>query len=313
MESNKNFPLQTQDNNVPPVQAVEAPTSANENINYPNYPQNQIIQINVHNNNDINYQNNNNYYNDNKNTPETYNNKDKNTIQSTNQVIQKDEHDSSIEYDLKSKFLMKVYGIVFFQYIFIFILVLIFQLQTLKDFILEHEALFWAFLGITILILIILIIIFECCPKVLWEVPCNYIALFIFTFFLGFACAFIGSFYHFQGVVAAITCIIAICIGSFCIGLFNKGINAKIWYFILASIICIIIHYAIMALVFRSYYYIFLYESGYAILYAVIIAVDTITIKESGNLDGYIAGAIILDIDILRLFLMFLYMFGKKK
>ena len=109
MESNKNFPIQIQDNNVPPVQAVGEPTSANENINYPNYPQNQIIQINVHNNNDINYQNNNNYYNDNKNTPETYNNKNINTIQSSNKVIQKDEHDSSIEYDLKSKFLMKVY------------------------------------------------------------------------------------------------------------------------------------------------------------------------------------------------------------
>jgi FtsH-binding integral membrane protein len=42
------------------------------------------------------------------------------------------------------------------------------------------------------------------------------------------------------------------------------------------------------------------------------IAFDTINIKKHFSLDDYIAAAIILDIDIIRLFLILLKIFGSK-
>ena len=68
-----------------------------------------------------------------------------------------------------------------------------------------------------------------------------------------------------------------------------------------------------MALIFRSYYYIFLYDTIFAIIYALYIAFDTINIKQNLSCDDYIAAAIILDIDIIRLFIILLRIFGSKK
>ena len=218
-----------------------------------------------------------------------------------------------INYDIESKFLMKVYGIVLFQFIIIFGLTLIFQIKSIKNYIQGHESFFWAFFAISLFIIIFPVILFECCPRTLQSVPYNYIILFAYTIFLAIFCAFLGSFYHFQAVLGVITCIVAICIGSFCIGLFNKGGDAKAWFFIISSLICLALHYGIMALIFRSYYYIFLYDTIFAIIYALYIAFDTIIIKQNLSCDDYIAAAIILDIDIIRLFIILLRIFGSKK
>ena len=95
-------------------------------------------------------------------------------------------------------------------------------------------------------------------------------------------------------------------------GLFNKGDNVKTWYFIISSVICLAIHYGIMALIFRDYYFIFLLDTAFAILYSIFIAFDTINIKKKFSCDDYIIAAIILDIDIIRLFIVFLRLFGFK-
>jgi len=327
MDLNNDIALNVENNNPPPpLPAVGAATLSNENINYPKIPQNDAqnngYEITVQ-NNDNNYADNNrnfnnyvldnnvnNYYNNNQ-------NKELNYIQSSSDVnVKADNLNSSfhinlfIDYDIMSKYLMKVYGILLFQFIFIFALVLIFQIQSIKDYLHGNVAFLWAFLGISIFVIVFTYLLFVCCPDVLRRVPCNYIILFILTFFLGIFCAFIASFYHYQAVLGAITCVIAICIGSFCIGLFNKGGNIKAWFFIISSAICLVIHYAIMALIFRSYYYIFLYDTAFAILYSLYIAFDTIVIKESYSLDDYILAAIILTIDIIRLFLILLKIFG---
>ena len=208
---------------------------------------------------------------------------------------------------------MKVYGIVLFQFIIIFALVLIFQIETIRDYLHDEEPLFYTFLGISLLAMIFPAIIFECCPNILRKVPNNYIILFTFTLFLAIFFAFIGSFFHFQIILGVITCIIAISIGSFFIGLFNKGNAPKVWYFILSSVICLIIHYGILALIFRDYYFIFLLDTAYVILYSIVIAYDTITIKKKFSCDDYIVAAIILDIDIIRLFISLLRLFGFKR
>ena len=322
MESNNNIPIQVQDNNAPPLAAGGAVTDPNQNANYPYYPpnnaQNQGMQVIVHNNNYID-NNNGNVYN-NMNNDIYSNQKDLNNYRSSDQVNVKPESMSSgyqftffVDYDLTSKFLMKVYGILLFEFLFIFALVLIFHIPSVKDYIYETPAFFWAFLAISLFMIVFILLLFECCPNVLRSVPCNYICLFIIAIGFGFLCAFIGSLFHFQAVLGAITCVIAICLGSFLIGLFNKGGNLQFWYFIISSLTFLAMHYGIMALIFRSYYLIFLYDTGFAVLYSLYIAFDTITIKKTFSLDDYILASIILTIDIIRLFLILLKYFGDRK
>ena len=318
MESNKNIAIQVADNNAPPIPTVGAANSPNQNVNYPYYPQNndknQGMQVIVQNNNyidkNINAYNNMNNYN-------YSNQKDLNNFQSSDQVHVKQENlnpdlqsNTSIDYDLSSKFIMKVYGIILFQFIIIFALVLIFQVESVKEYVKEKPAFYWTFFVISLFMIILIFTLFECCPDVLRKVPCNYFCLFIITIGFGLLCAFLGSFYHFQAVLGAITCVICICIGSFCIGLFNKGGDLKAWFFIISSLICLAIHYGIMALIFRSYYLIFLYDTIFAILYSIFIAFDTINIKQNFSLDEYIFACIILTTDIIRLFTILLRKFG---
>ena len=216
-----------------------------------------------------------------------------------------------IDYDLSSKFLMKVYGIVFFEFLIIFGLVMIFQIQSIKDYFHEHSGLFLALLGISIVVVFIFLVIFSYSKDLLRKVPANYIALFFVTIFLGIFCALIASFYNFIIVLGTITCVISISIGAFCVGLLNKGYGAKFWYFIISSLIALIVHYAILALILRSDYLYLLYCTIYALLYSFYIAFDTIVIKEGLSLDDYIYGAFILTIDIIRLFILLLQIFGQ--
>ena len=317
MESSNNFPLKVEVNNNPPIPAGGPFTLSNDNVSYPNLSknddQNKGVSITVQNNNEINE---NISYNKNRNDPYIKPSNELNNIESPNKVDSRVESlniSFHINYDIESKFLMKVYGIVLFQFIIIFGLTLIFQIESIKNYIQGHESFFWAFFAISLFIIIFPVILFECCPRTLQSVPYNYIILFAYTIFLAIFCAFLGSFYHFQAVLGVITCIVAICIGSFCIGLFNKGGDAKAWFFIISSLICLALHYGIMALIFRSYYYIFLYDTIFAIIYALYIAFDTINIKQNLSCDDYIAAAIILDIDIIRLFIILLRIFGSKK
>ena len=317
MESNNNIPINRQYSNYPPVPAAGEVVDPNQNQNYPYYPQNntknQGIQITIHNNNHID-NNGNAYNNANYNKPNELNN-----FQSSGQIIVKQENlsqgfqfDPFVDYDLSSKFIMKVYGILLFQFLIIFALVLIFQIESIKNYIFETPAFFWAFFGISLFVIIFTFALIECCPKVLRGVPCNYICLFIITIGFGIFCAFLGSLYEYQAVLGAITCVIGICIGSFCIGLFNKGGNLKSWFFIISSLICLAIHYGIMALIFRSHYLIFLYDTIFAILYSAYIAFDTIVIKKTYSLDDYILACVILTVDIIRLFTILLKIFGNK-
>ena len=305
-------------NNNPPSPIVEGyNTQSNININNQNLQftdeQNQGIQIAIHNNNyvmnpnlnnDDIYQINPPYVENKVNKPSERNN-DLNVSNSSFHM------NFFIDYDLSSKFLMKVYGIVFFEFLIIFGLVMIFQIQSIKDYFHEHSGLFFALLGISIVVVFIFLVIFLCSNELLRKVPANYIALFFVTIFLGIFCALIASFYNFIIVLGTITCVISISIGAFCVGLLNKGYEAKFWYFIISSLIALIVHYAILALILRSDYLYLLYCTIYALLYSFYIAFDTIVIKEGLSLDDYIYGAFILTIDIIRLFILLLQIFGQ--
>ena len=309
--------LPVQNNNPPPPIVEGYNTQSNININNQNLQftdeQNQGIQIAIHNNkyvmnpnlnNDDIYQINPPYVENKVNKPSER----KDDLEVSNSSFHMN---FFIDYDLSSKFLMKVYGIVFFEFLIIFGLVMIFQIQSIKDYFHEHSGLFFALLGISIFVVFIFLVIFLCSNELLRKVPANYIALFFVTIFLGIFCALIASLYNFIIVLGTITCVISISIGAFCVGLLNKGYGAKFWYFIISSLIALIVHYAILALILRSDYLYLLYCTIYALLYSFYIAFDTIVIKEGLSLDDYIYGAFILTIDIIRLFIFLLQIFGQ--
>ena len=205
----------------------------------------------------------------------------------------KESDTSSIINDkLKSNFLIKVYGIL------------------LSSYIKTHPALYWSIYIITFIAYMIMLIAFLVNPENLNKVPINYFILFLMTIFLGLFCGVIASLYKYEIVICAITCVIAISFGSFCVGFFIKINNIKFWHLFVPSVVCLIIHYIVMILIFRKNYLYFFYCSLCALVYALAISADTIIIKEELTVDDYILGAISLTLDIIKLFIMILYYFG---
>ena len=323
METN-NIDLKPQPSNhfAPP------PQQSNDNINFQQYPQttngNGCVSVainniyNYDNNYNNNYTNNNQYYNPNPSQNKVvYNIKAENNIQNNKLNVNAPsitviEYHYFDNYDLTSKFLMKVYGIVAFEFIIIFGLVMIFQINSIKTFFLDNAGVFWGLMMVSLLFYIIIMIIYECSPKLLRSVPCNYILLILITIALAIMCALIGCVYQFQAVCGAITAVVAICIGTFLIGLFDKGSNIKFYIIFLVSLLFLGIHYGLMAAIFRSHYMLFLYVTCGTGVYSLFIAIDILAIKETFSLDDYILASLILTIDIIRLFLFVLKFIGNR-
>ena len=217
---------------------------------------------------------------------------------------------SSINDKLKSNFLIKVYGILLFQFIIIFGFVLIFQIKSISSYIKTHPALYWSIYVITFIAYMVILIAFLANPENLNKVPINYFILFLMTIFLGLFCGVIASLYKYEIVICAITCVIAISFGSFCIGFCIKINNIEFWHLFVPSVVCLVIHYIVMILIFRKYYLYFFFCSLVALVYAFVISADTIIIKEEYSVDDYILGAISLTFDIAKLFIIILQYFG---
>ena len=217
---------------------------------------------------------------------------------------------SSINDKLKSNFLIKVYGILLFQFIIIFGFVLIFQIKSISSYIKTHPALYWSIYVITFIAYMVILIAFLANPENLNKVPINYFILFLMTIFLGLFCGVIASLYKYEIVICAITCVIAISLGSFCIGFCIKIDNIEFWHLFVPSVVCLVIHYIVMILIFRKYYLYFFFCSLVALVYAFVISADTIIIKEEYTVDDYILGAISLTFDIAKLFIIILQYFG---
>ena len=217
---------------------------------------------------------------------------------------------SSINNKLKSYFIIKVYGILLFQFIIIFGFVLIFQIKSISSYIKAHSVLYWSIFVITFIAYMVILIAFLVNRENLNKVPTNYFVLFLMTIFLGLFCGVIASLYKFEIVICAITCVIAISFGSFCVGFFIKNYNIEFWHLFAPSVVCLVIHYIIMILIYRKNYLYFFFCSLVALIYAYIITADTILMKEELTIDDYILGAISLTFDIVKLFIIILEYFG---
>ena len=244
-----------------------------------------------------------------------YNTNDNHTINSAENVkqnvyiVQSQEAPDSIYLNIRNRFMLKVFGILIFQLVFTFAIVLICQIKIIKDFLLSQIILGICLMCICSFVYIVAFIIFLCSPNLMRRVPTNYIILFITTICITVDLVYICIYYQPEIVFAAISFLIAISLAMFMIALFNK-IEIGYCNIVLIGLLFLGLCYGILAAIYRNYYLYFLYCLIGGIIYALFIAYDTILIRDFLSIDDYAFGALTLYFDIIRLFLLILKIFG---
>ena len=218
---------------------------------------------------------------------------------------------NSIQLRIRSKFMIKVFGILLFQLIITFACVLITQIEKIKWYLQSNITLSIVLLCVSIFIYLTAFIIFTCNPKLTRKVPINYIILFTITVSFTVLVSLISSVYSFQCVLGAMVYLIAICLAIFCIALFNK-IDITYLAMALISLSFLALSYGLLAIIVRNYYLIFFYCILVAVLYAFFIVYDTILIRDHFDIDDYIFAALTLYFDIIRLFILILRILGSR-
>ena len=268
------------------------------------FNKNNINIMNINNKNNIN---NYNQYN--------FNNINHNRDQVNNvEIIHSEKDNQKIDEIIRNQFVRKVYGILLFQFIFTFSLILICQIKVIKKFLYQYPKLYISLMIISSIIFIVSFIIFICYPSFLRKYPQNYIFLFLFTISETILLIYVSILYSFYCVLGSIIFIIGICVVIFLISCINK-ISLKFIYIclIIAGILGII--YGILALIFRNYYFEFLFCLIGAILFTLILVYDTQTISQLNQnyitIDDYIYAALVLYTDIIRIFIQIIKILGR--
>ena len=212
---------------------------------------------------------------------------------------------SKIYLSIRSKFMLKVYGILLFQFIFTFGIILLCQIKIIKQYLLSQKILCACLMGVFLFIYLISFSIFLCKPDLMRRVPINYIVIFSITICETIVLTYLSIFFQLEIIVSAITFLTAICLAIFFISLFNQ-IDIKYLYMTLISLFFCALNYGILALIFRNNYLHFLYCLIVAILYIFFIVYDTILIRDEFDIDDYAYGALTLYFDIIRLFIVIL-------
>jgi FtsH-binding integral membrane protein len=220
--------------------------------------------------------------------------------------------DLAINISIRSKFMLKVFGILLFQFLITFAFIFITQIEKIKLYLFNHYILCLVLFIISLVLYVTSFIIFSCKPSIIRKVPANYIILFLITISMTIMLVFISIEYSFQYILGATTFLIAICLAMFSIALFNK-IDIKYFTISLVAFMFLAITYGLLALIVRNYYLIFLYCMLGGIVFALFIAYDTILIRDKFDIDDYIFAALTLYFDIIRLFIFILRILGSRK
>ena len=230
------------------------------------------------------------------------------------EIIHSQNDNQKIDEIIRNQFVRKVYGILLFQFIFTFSLILICQIKVIKKFLYIHSKLYISLMIISGIIFIVSFIIFICYPSFLRKYPQNYIFLFLFTISETCLLIYISILYSFHCVLASIIFIIIICVVIFVISCMNK-ISFKFIYLCLIIAVILGIIYGILALIFRNYYFEFLFCLIGAIFFTLILVYDTQTISQINKsyitIDDYIYAVLVLYTDIIRIFIHIIRMIGR--
>ena len=233
----------------------------------------------------------------------------------SNEVIispSQNNYDLAITSYIKRNFMLKVFGILLFQFLITFAFIFITQIEKIKLYLFNHHVLCLVLSVLSLVLYVTSFIIFSCKPSIIREVPVNYIILFLITISMTIMLVFISIEYSFQYVLGATSFLIAICLAMFSIALFNK-IDIKYFTIILVVFMYLAVGYGLLALIIRNYYLIFLYCMLGGIVFSLLIAYDTILIRDNFDVDDYIFAALTLYFDIIRLFIFILRMLGSRK
>ena len=224
-------------------------------------------------------------------------------------IESKDPETLKIYLSIRSKFMLKVYGILLSQFIFTFGIILVCQIKIIKQYLFLHKTLCISLLSASLFVYLFAFIIFLCRPDIMRRAPINYIVIFLITICETMIVAFISITYLPEIVIAAITFLTAICLAIFFISLFNL-IDIKYLYMTLIALFFCALNYGILALIYKSNYLYFLYCLIAAILYILFIVYDTTVIRDEFDIDDYAYGALTLYFDIIRLFIILLQILG---
>ena len=299
---------------------VEIPISNNPDKNIGLNEELPKVEIN-YNNNENNKSSNekpNNELNNNSISFQDQNNKDSSSRMDNSKRESKDvpifqeEINFQIDVNIRSKFLLKVFGILLTQFIFTFGIILICQLNIIKNFLFSHKIMYIIIMSVSGLIFLSAFFIFLCKPSIVRKVPHNYIILFSITICETILLAYISILYQFEYVLGSVCFVLAICLALFSISLFNK-IDIKFLTMTLIILLYIGIAYGIIALIVRNYYLRFLYCLLGAIIFGLFIIYDTIMIRDKYDVDDYIFAALTLYFDIIRLFIEILRLLGSSE
>jgi FtsH-binding integral membrane protein len=208
-------------------------------------------------------------------------------------------------FDEKKGFIQKVLGIVTFQLIVTFFFALIASASSNFGAFCQHPAT----MAIALVGYIVGVIIALCVSR---QVPWNYIGLWMVTISMSLLVSAITSVIDWQIVLAAIGITM---IMSTALTLFSLVSTKEQLAEYLLFVLCMWVVELVMALLIcmgNAWAEPFYYSLG-ALIYGLYLVIDVYRLKETSSVDDYIPAAIVIYLDIIRIFLYILEALGKAK
>lgn len=231
----------------------------------------------------------------------------------SNNSVEMEENDISIQLSIRAGFIRKVYGILSLQLMLTFGSVLLCQLKPIKYLIFKNQILSSSLLLISSFLFLILFISLACCKGISRKVPYNYIYLFSITLCEAISCSITSSLYSFQIVSVALTLTIisTLAITFYACTTKKNFSTCRIGLYVIFSQMFTI---GIIAVLFRIQALYTFYTFCMTICVGIYLVYDTQLILGklgvSYSVDDYIFAALEIYMDIIRLFLLILKIVG---
>lgn len=220
-----------------------------------------------------------------------------------------DDQNIHIEASVRNGFIRKVYGILSIQLIITFFFVLLFQLPSIKNSILNNIQLAESILIFTSFLFTFLFLILACCRNLSRTVPYNYFFLLGITLCEAISCSIISSCFSFK--VVAISLILTI-VSTLTITFYACTTKTDFSYF--RVILLIIFSQLFMVGIISCFFHLEILYTIYTYLSTIVVGIyliyDTQLIMGklgyAYSVDDYIFATLEIYMDIIRLFLLIL-------
>ncbi|KAF4656569.1 Transmembrane BAX inhibitor motif-containing protein 4 [Perkinsus olseni] len=217
--------------------------------------------------------------------------------------------------DVRNNFIKKVYGILCAQLVVTSMIAFPFVYgrdDWALEFVNDYVWVMWLSMAVMFATLIVLV----CVPKASQKVPINYILLFIFTASMGLMIGFICVYYDTEAVLIAAGSTAAAVFVLTLFAFFIKTDFTGYQPFALVLLMVLVFMGLVMIFLPTNRYLQIVYGSIGALVFSIYLVIDTQMIVGGKNrrsqlgVDQYIAGALMLYMDIINLFLFVLTIVG---